>query len=132
MYERHRANGCTDVARTTARFFDLAAVDFDLDSMGAGEAPEERHFHVWDDGSGADDETLDADELVGICRCSRMITQTKSRNRLTTWIEFAHVDRLESKGSHFVYFAHDIGDFFVALLPLHAFRTSLLVFVGNL
>ena len=43
-----------------------------------------------------------------------MITQTKPRDRLTTWIGFMHVDRLKSKG---LYFAHDIGNFFIALLP---------------
>ena len=36
--------------------------------MGASEAPEKRHFHVRNDGSGTNDETLDTDELVGICK----------------------------------------------------------------
>ena len=44
-----------------------ASPDFDLDGVVAGEAAEEGDLHVWDDGRGADYETLDADELVRVC-----------------------------------------------------------------
>ena len=51
--------------RKTTRFFNLATIDFDLNSMGASKTPEKGHFHAWDDRSGTNDETLG---LVGICK----------------------------------------------------------------
>lgn len=72
MDEGHGSDGGADVARAASGLVDLAAVDFDLDGVGAGEAAEEGDFHVGDDGCGTDDEAFDAHELVRVCpKCKR-------------------------------------------------------------
>jgi hypothetical protein len=43
----------------SGRLIDLAAADFNLYSVGAGEAAEEGDYHAWDEGSRVDDEAFD-------------------------------------------------------------------------
>lgn len=104
----------TDVAGTTGGLLDLAAVDFDLEGVGADGTAKKGDFHVGDDGGGADDETLDGDEFVGVAG-----------------VEVAHVERGEGEGADFVYFAHDVGDFCVALGALHSLSCLVVIKVGD-
>jgi len=112
--EREGSELRTHVARTTGRLLDLAAVDFDLEGVGADGTAKKGDFHVGDNGGGADDETFDADEFVGVAG-----------------IEVTHIERGEAEGPDFVYFAHDVGDFCVALGALHSFDCFLLIEVGD-
>ena len=77
--EGHRSNRGADVSRAAARFFDFASVNFDLDGVLAGQASEECHLHVWNDGRSANYETLDADEFVGIYKLIRNKICMKNR-----------------------------------------------------
>ena len=70
VHERHRADGRADVARARRWLVDLAAVDFDLHGVVAGEAAEEGDFHVGNDGSRPDDQTLDTNEFVGVLKAA--------------------------------------------------------------
>ena len=100
----------THVARTTGWLLNLAAVDFDLEGVRTDGTAEKGDFHVGDDGGGANDETFDADKFVGVAG-----------------IEVAHVERGKAEGPDFVYFAHDVGDFCVALGALHSLSCFLLI-----
>lgn len=66
VHERHGAHRATDVARAASGLVDFPALNLDLNSVVTGEAAEEGDFHVGDHGRCADDQTLDADELVRI------------------------------------------------------------------
>ena len=66
VHQRHRADRGADISRTSLGFVDFAAINLDLDSMVAGETAEECDFHIRDDGSGTDDETLYTDQLVRV------------------------------------------------------------------
>lgn len=104
----------THVARATGRFLDLAAVDLDLEGVGADSTAKKGDFHVGDDGGGANDEAFDADEFIGVAG-----------------IEVAHVERGQAKGPDFVTLAHDVGDLGVAVGALHALACLLLIEVGD-
>ena len=67
VHERHGPERGADVAGAALGFVNLTTVDFDLDGVVAGEAAEERNFHVGNDGCRSNDETLNAHELLGIC-----------------------------------------------------------------
>lgn len=64
--ERHSANRRADVARAALRFVDFSTINLDLHRVVASQAAEERDLHVGNYGSCADDEALDADQLVRI------------------------------------------------------------------
>jgi hypothetical protein len=66
VHEGHRADGGTNVAGTPRRLLDFAAINLDLHSMRAGEAPEKGDFHVRDDWCRANDQAFDAYQLVGV------------------------------------------------------------------
>jgi hypothetical protein len=65
MHKVHRADRCADVTRALCGLIDATSVDLDLNGVRTGEAAEESHFHIGNDGRGADDKALDADKFVG-------------------------------------------------------------------
>jgi hypothetical protein len=66
VHERHCPNGSTDIPWAPSWLLDLATVDFDLNSMRACEAAEERDLHVWNHRRSVNYQAFYRDEFIGI------------------------------------------------------------------